>query len=123
MFHDRSLFDLHGKFDESFQIIGDYEFLLRELKEHDAVFIDDVVVAGMQHGGISSDPSKALSMHKEVLRARLKNGIKGISFYLLWIRILLLIRVIVQSVFGDRTAGVLSDLYRIITGKTRIYMK
>jgi len=123
VFHDRSLFDLHGKFDESFQILGDYEFLLRELKIHDAAFIDDVVIAGMQHGGISSDPSKALSMHKEILRARLKNGIKGISFYLLWIRMLLLIRVIVQAVFGDMTAGVLSDLYRIITGKPRIYTK
>ena len=123
VFHDRSLFDLYGKFDESFQIIGDYEFLLRELKDHDAAFIDDVVVAGMQYGGVSSDPLKALSMHKEVQRARLKNGIKKISFYLLWIRMLLLIRVIVQAVFGDLTAGVLSDLYRVITGKPRIYTK
>jgi len=123
VFHDRNLFDLYGKFDESFQIIGDYEFLLRELKKHEALFIADIVVTGMQHGGISSDPSKALSMHKEVSRARLKNGIKGISFYLLWIRMLLLVRVIVQTVFGDMTAGVLSDLYRIITGKPRIYTK
>lgn len=123
VFHDRNLFDLHGKFDDSFQILGDYEFLLRELKINDAAFIDDVVVAGMQYGGISRDPSKALSMHKEVLRARLKNGIKGISFYLLWIRMLLLVRVIVKAVFGDMTAGVLSDLYRIITRKPRIYTK
>ena len=41
--HRKSLFERHGKFDESFHIAGDYEFLLRELKTGVAVFIPDIM--------------------------------------------------------------------------------
>ena len=51
--HRKSLFERHGKFDESFHIAGDYEFLLRELKTGVAVFIPDIIVIGMRAGGIS----------------------------------------------------------------------
>src|SRR5665811_510890 len=41
--HRRSLFEQHGKFDESFNIAGDYELLLRELTRNDAVFFPDII--------------------------------------------------------------------------------
>ncbi len=33
MFHHRSIFELYGMFDESFQIAGDYELLIRAFKD------------------------------------------------------------------------------------------
>src|SRR5206468_3726676 len=52
--HHRTLFELRGNFDESFKISGDYDLLLRELKTGNADFLSDVIVAGMQTGGLSS---------------------------------------------------------------------
>ncbi|MBL4904633.1 MAG: glycosyltransferase, partial [Flavobacteriaceae bacterium] len=45
-FHHKALFDKHGNFNESFKIVGDYEFLLRELKDkkNDARFVDKILV-------------------------------------------------------------------------------
>jgi hypothetical protein len=72
LMHHQSLFKTHGLFDETFQIAGDYEFLLRELKNSDALYVHDIIVAGWQAGGISDQ--KFLSSHIEMGRARRKNG-------------------------------------------------
>jgi len=52
-FHRRLLFHELGYFDESFHIAADYEFLLRELPAHDALFVPGIIVADMQTGGVS----------------------------------------------------------------------
>jgi glycosyltransferase involved in cell wall biosynthesis len=79
MMHHRTLFEERGRFDESFGIAGDYEFLLRELKKNDAFFVSDIIVAGMQFGGISSTPRNSLRILREEARARLKNGLAPIN--------------------------------------------
>ena len=77
MFHHRNLFELYGRFDESFKIIGDYEMLIRAFKDGgDAYFIDELIVAGMQTGGISSNYIKTV---KEIAKARRKNRLKVIT--------------------------------------------
>jgi glycosyltransferase involved in cell wall biosynthesis len=77
MFHHRSLFELYGKFDESFQIAGDYELLTRAFKEGgDAYFINGLIVAGMQTGGITSN---CIKLVKETARARKKNRLRVIT--------------------------------------------
>lgn len=77
MFHHRSLFELYGKFDESFKIAGDYELLIRAFKEGgDAYFINGVIVAGMQIGGITSNCTKLV---KETARARRNNRLRVIT--------------------------------------------
>jgi glycosyltransferase involved in cell wall biosynthesis len=77
MFHHRSLFELYGKFDESFQIAGDYELLIRAFKEGgDAYFINGLIVAGMQTGGITSN---CIKLVKETARARQKNRLRVIT--------------------------------------------
>ena len=68
-FHHRSLFDMAGRFDETFVIAGDFEFLLRELLDHDPLFIP-VVVTDMTAGGLSDRPSSAYRVPWEVHRAR-----------------------------------------------------
>ena len=77
IFHHRSLFELYGRFDESFQIIGDYEMLIRAFKDGgDAYFINGLIVAGMQTGGISANYIKTV---KEIAKARRKNRLRVIT--------------------------------------------
>lgn len=77
MFHHHSLFEIYGTFDESFKIIGDYELIVRAFKKGgDALFVDGVIVAGMQTGGISGSYIKSV---KEIVKARRNNGLRGIT--------------------------------------------
>jgi len=77
MFHHRSLFELYGRFDESFKIAGDYELLIRVFKEgRNAIFVDGLIVTGMQVGGITSH---CLDLVREYARARKKNRLKVIT--------------------------------------------
>jgi hypothetical protein len=73
-FHHTALFERHGRFDETFRIAGDYEFLLREMLEHDPLFMDEVVVE-MAGGGISDRPANAYAVQREVYRARWMHGL------------------------------------------------
>jgi glycosyltransferase involved in cell wall biosynthesis len=84
--HHRSLFEMHGRFDESFRMAADYELLLRELKSRDARFVPDVAVTGMRLGGVSNTPSSALLQIQDVARARRKHDVKGFSSSLFWRR-------------------------------------
>ncbi len=77
MFHHRTLFELYGKFDESFKIAGDYELLIRAFKDGgDAYFVNGLIVAGMQTGGITSN---CIKLVKETARARQNNRLKVIT--------------------------------------------
>jgi glycosyltransferase involved in cell wall biosynthesis len=73
-FHHRSLFEPHGRFDERFRIAGDYEFLLRELLDHDALFVPEVVV-DMAGGGVSDLPGNEYTVQREVYLARYMHGL------------------------------------------------
>ena len=77
MFHHRSLFELYGRFDESFKIAGDYELLIRAFKEGgDAYFVDELIVAGMQTGGITTN---CITLVKETAKARQNNRLRVIT--------------------------------------------
>ncbi|WP_406659837.1 glycosyltransferase family 2 protein [Methanolobus sp. ZRKC3] len=77
MFHNRSLFEIYGKFDESFDIVGDYELLIRAFKDGgDALFVNELIVAGMQTGGVTANCTKLV---KETANARRKNHLKVIT--------------------------------------------
>lgn len=77
MFHHRSLFELYGRFDESFKIAGDYELLIRAFKNGgNAIFVDGLIVTGMQVGGITSNSIKLV---KENARARKNNQLRVIT--------------------------------------------
>ncbi len=78
LMHHRSLFEDHGLFDENFKIAGDYELLLRELKNGTALFANDLRTVGCEEGGIAD--VKNLAAHKEVLLARRKNGFHSLSW-------------------------------------------
>lgn len=78
LMHHHSLFKDYGLFDESFKIAGDYEFLLRELKNGTALFANGLITVGCQTGGIAD--VKDLDAHKEVALARRKHGLHRLSW-------------------------------------------
>jgi glycosyltransferase involved in cell wall biosynthesis len=119
LMHHRSLFADLGGFDESFRISGDYEFLLRELKQANALFIPDVVTVAMRQGGVSSNPSNTLASLREVRRAQRMHG-----FYLprlpwlfavarVWVRLAL------WKALGEAHARRVLDWGRQLAGKPR----
>jgi glycosyltransferase involved in cell wall biosynthesis len=116
LFHHRDLFRVHGEFDTSFRISGDYEFLLRELKNRDAMFVD-FVIAGMSIGGISSNPATSETMLFEMRRATRKNGrtFPGLPWFLAAFRHML--RRILWRILGERGARHLLDMGRRLMGK------
>jgi len=113
----RSVFEVHGLFDPSFSVGGDYEMLLRELRKGDALFVPDVIVAGFQFGGESSVPKNSLLVLSDVRRAQRKNGIRFPS--VLWIGWLLKVylRIALWRLLGAERAKHVLDWGRALWGK------
>lgn len=115
--HRRSLFQRHGRFDESFRIAGDYELLLRELKTADAFFVPNVIVSAMrQGGGISSTPGNAWVVLRETRRAQLKNGLYLPGIYWLLAVVRLGVRFALWRVLGEDATRRALDMGRRLMG-------
>jgi len=113
IFHHRTLFEVHGRFDESFQIAGDYELLLRELKNAEAHFIDRFIVAGMQLGGVSSNAQICI---KELAIARRKNGLKAITIPWLMVYAWTNLRPYLKCLIGERGIRCLANSGKRLMG-------
>lgn len=87
VFHRRALFEKYGKFNENFRIAGDYEMLLRALKNGDACSFMDIVVVCMRIGGMSSKRENVIRILKEVRTAQKMHGQRFINRHLLTIMI------------------------------------
>ena len=118
LMHHRSLFKERGGFDESYRIAGDYEVLLRELRHNDALFVPDLVIAGMQHGGVSATPAGRLISLLEFRRAQRKHGIVRPGRLWLAAYAKAQLRVWLWRALGDRIAPYVFDFGRLISGKT-----
>jgi len=77
MLHHRSLFERHGTYDDSYQIAGDYEFLLRCGPELKAVFLNEVTITAGPDGVSFREPYRSLKerymaqrMHRTVSWAK-----------------------------------------------------
>jgi len=119
VFHHRSLFDDHGHFDEGYRICGDYEFLLRELVEHDASFVPELVVVCMGSGGLSSRPDSLPTVVRELDRARRAHGLTRRPELLsgrLWRA---LSRVWLTRALGPKAAETAARGYRFFARKPR----
>lgn len=91
--HHCSLFNIHGLFDESFNIAGDYEFLLRELKNSRALFANGIKTVGHQVGGLSD--AQNLLVHRETARARRINRLPSFS----WVWAVVFLRAILRELW------------------------
>lgn len=123
MMHHRSLFEQHGKFDESFRIAGDYEMLLRELKHAEAKFIPDLIVAGVRQGGISSHPSSSLRVLSEARRAQRMHGQRFPPLLWMWSMVKVYLRLLLWNVFGERVGRGVLDLGRRMLDQPKHWTK
>jgi len=119
-FQRRSLFETHGLFDPSFRICGDYDFLLRELKDHPAKFVPGLIVAKMAFGGVSSTYANVPKIISELERAQRANGI-GFSIYVFLRKVRYHLRSAFSRIFGRKIADRFADLYRRSVGKPRLW--
>lgn len=102
--HRRSLFEQHGKYDESFRIAGDYELLLRELKTNDAYFIQDVIVAATRFGGVSRVVANSLLVIRETRRAAKMHSQRLPGWFWLMAMAKAYIKLMLWGVLGERLA-------------------
>lgn len=123
MMHHRSLFEQHGRFDESFRIAGDYELLLRELTHADALFIPGLIVAGVQQGGISSRPEAALLVLSEARRAQRMHGQRLPSLLWLWAVSKVYLRLLMWRLLGERVTRSALDLGRQMLNQPKHWTK
>lgn len=114
LMHHRTLFEMHGRFDERFRLTADYEFLLRELKTGEALFVPALTV-GMRYGGRTTSPENFQQLLRETGRALAAHGLKPPrwrwAYWTLCARLYLALRALV----GDATARRLADAYRYAT--------
>jgi glycosyltransferase involved in cell wall biosynthesis len=113
--HRRTLFEKHGVFDESFEIAGDYEFLLRELKTGTATYLP-LDVTAMRQGGLSGDPSKSLTILHEVRAAQVRNGLVWPGVYWLMAVLRVRLRMLIWAMLPEKSARGLLDIGRRILG-------
>ena len=123
LMHHASLFEAHGRFDESFRIAGDYEMLLRELPAGEALFVPDLVVVGMRQGGISTEPTGSLTMIREMRRAQVLRGHRRPGPHWLSAYAKSWLRVWMWRILGRRVAPYAFDFLRLLSGKPRYWTR
>lgn len=121
--HRRNLFERNGRFDESFRVGGDYEFLLRELKSVEPAFIPGIVVAGMRMGGISSNPANSIEMLRDFRRAQLMHGQRIPSFKWIMAMTRVYLRLVLWNVLGENFARKALDFARRIVGLPKYWTR
>lgn len=104
LLHHAHIFRDHGLFDESFRIAGDYEFLLRELKTGDAMFVQDVIVAGIQYGGMSCNIANLWRLISEDIFARKKNRLNLITTQTVKYYLIMFYNTIIFKIFNIKNA-------------------
>ena len=117
--HRNRLFQQHGVFDESFHIAGDYELLLRELKDKDAFFMPGIIFSAMRQGGISSALGNTLSALREVRVAQRKNGLRWPGRIWLLALVRAYLRALAWLVLGEKRTRVVLDWGRRLRGLPR----
>ncbi len=121
--HRHCLFEQHGLFDESFYIAGDYEFLLRELKTRDAVFIPNIITTAMRQGGISSTPDNILLAMRELRRSQRIHGQRFPNRVWLMAMVRVTIRLFLWRLLGEKITRKALDLGRSIMGLPPFWTK
>ncbi len=124
LMHHHSLFEEHGRFDPSFRVAGDYELLLRELRAADALFVPDLLVAGMEYGaGVSSGPANALLSLREARGAQQRHGLRGPGPHWLLAYLRVRGRQLLWGLCGEGLTRKILDQGRRLVGKSSIWTR
>ncbi len=117
VFYRRNMFARAGGFNESFQIAGDYEFLVRVLRGREAHYLPGVVVTAMRTGGASLDPARTWRVLAEGYRARRINVSPWPAPLWLWAALKVFVRNLLLRLLGERLARRCLDGMRRAAGR------
>jgi glycosyltransferase involved in cell wall biosynthesis len=123
LFFLKSLFDKHGKFDETFKIAGDLDFVLRVKTEFNLRCLDEVIVSGFECSGLSTKPKYKYLTFIETTNAFKKNGIALNRMVWIWTFFKTILHACFFKLLGASKTAYIVDLYRIITGRTVFWTK
>jgi glycosyltransferase involved in cell wall biosynthesis len=112
LMHHRSLFEDHGRFDESFRFAADYELLLRELKSSPAFYVPERTVT-MLFRGASARPENLLAILRETRRALAMHGLRPPRVAWAYASACAWLYLQLRRLLGDRFARRAADLYRL----------
>jgi hypothetical protein len=121
IFHHKSLFENYGKFDESYSITADYEFLLRYLYQNDAVYVPDVCIAAMQLGGLCGNDSISISL--SYIRAQRNHKVFTFFSPRSWSLVKTIVKRVLYAMIGTHLTRAIIDQYRVLTGRRRRFSK
>jgi glycosyltransferase involved in cell wall biosynthesis len=122
MYH-KSIFQVHGKFDESFYIAGDVDLTLRVLKAADPYYVKDLVVSGYSYEGISSGPANKAGTLQEVAWAYRKNKVGLDQWVWTWSYTKAVVHAFLVRLFGVRNASYVADCFRLVTGRSAFWTR
>ncbi len=120
VFHHRSLFQDTGLFDESFRFAGDFELQLRTLRDRQPLFVPNVIMAGMEYGGVSTNPQNGVEVLREVARARKMHHVQGLPLLWYWEYSKAKTRSWLAREFGEGAANHVTNFYRRLMGRQSI---
>ena len=114
LMHHRSLYERTGGFDERFKLAADYEFLLRELKTGDALFVPSLTVA-VGWGGRTTRPEEYVAGMRETEAVLRLHGLHPPAVAWAWWKFLAHFYAALRALVGEGAARRLADLYRVLT--------
>ena len=85
-----------------------------------AIFVKDLVVSGMQTGGLSSKACFSLNTLRELSRSQKMNGLVGFPYLLYWAYFKAAIKFLLTILFGEKFANIVANLYRRSMGRQAI---
>lgn len=114
MFHHRALFEERGLFDPEFRLAGDYELLLRELRDRPARYVPELRAIGITEAGVSGRFGNRFAILTEVRRAlrRHRRGRFPWALWALWLRSVG--HWLLNRVFGDEVGDALVNGTRAV---------
>lgn len=121
VFHRSATFTKFGLFDTQFFLAGDYDLLLRVLRQHPPCYIH-MTIAGYCFTGGSSKVMNALKVQKEYRLAQKKNSY---PLTLVWIvgYVRTFLRLMIWRILSDKLAPKADDFFRVLSGKKPIWTK
>lgn len=122
-FYHKSLFVDHGRFDDTFRIAGDFEFLLRELPACEALFVPGIVATGVHHGGVSSVEKNSLSVLREMGLARRKHGYRWPGLWWMASCSRVRLRLLLRRCMGETASNRFLDWGRGLMGKGPLWSR
>ncbi len=121
-FHSHNLFARIGRFDESLRYSGDYDLIWREIKYHDAMYMDMVTIC-MGHGGSTISLENKENQLKEALYLYKKNKIGAFPSILVGMLIKVKLYKMLKKIMGEKAVYLMGYYFSMIRGKTPIEMK